>query len=158
MEHASVDLLLFHDIRLFKSLHFFDQLFDSRVNFRGRSLENLLEIFIRGLINLFISVLGRLVGFREENSVLGDKVFDLKLSILRDSHNVRSTLIGRGLILSYHIIRVLQMLNSNAKLFLVKLRLIYHLISVGLEVNDLLILLLIALFSTGQALRLDIVA
>jgi hypothetical protein len=62
------------------------------------------------------------------------------------------------LILSYHIIRVLQMFNSNAELFLVELRFIYHLISVGLEVNDLLILLLIALFSSSQALRLDIVA
>jgi hypothetical protein len=88
-------------------------------------LENLLEIFICSLINLFIGVLSRLVSFREENSVLGDKVFDLELSFLRDSHNFRSTFVGRSLILSYHIIRVLQMFNSNAELFLVELRLIY---------------------------------
>ena len=107
MEHASVNLLFFHDVRFLESFHLFNQVFDSSVHLRNRGLEDLLEIFIRGLVNLFVSVLSRLIGFREENGILRYQVFDLELSFLRDTHCLGSPVVGWRLVFSHHVVRIL---------------------------------------------------
>ena len=69
MEHTGVDLLFFNNVGLFESLHFFNKLFNSGINFVSRSLEYLLKVFICSFVDLFVRILSRLVSFREEDSV-----------------------------------------------------------------------------------------
>ena len=158
MEHASIDLLFFDDVRFLESLHLLDQVFDSGVNLRDGGLEDLLEIFISGLVNLLIGVLGRLVGFREEDGVLSNQVFDLELSFLRDTHSLRSSVVGWGLVFSHHVVGVLKVLDGDTELLLVELRFINILIAVGFEVLYLLLVGLVTRLDAGQGLGLDIVS
>lgn len=84
-------------------------------------LKDLLEVFVGCFVDLFVSVLGRLVSLREEDGILGDQVFDLELSFFGDTHGLRSSIVGRRLVVCYHVVRVFKVLNRDTQFLLVQL-------------------------------------
>jgi hypothetical protein len=58
MQHTSIDLLLFDDLRLLEVPQCHDQLLDPLVHLIGCSLENLLEVLISSLVDFLCALRG----------------------------------------------------------------------------------------------------
>ena len=89
VKHASVDLLLLDDLRLFEVLHGHDQLLNTAIDFIRLCREDVLEVVVGCLVDL-LCVLSWDDLAREQNGILSHQVLNLNLSFLR---NIVATLI-----------------------------------------------------------------
>lgn len=80
VQHAGVDLLLFHHLRFPEVLHRYNQSLNPLVHLFWWGGENMLEVFIGSLVD-FISTLGGRDLSGEQNCVLSNQVFYLVLRL-----------------------------------------------------------------------------
>ena len=83
MEDTGIDFLFLHNLRLLETLECHNELLYPLIHLVRVCTENVLEIFIGGLVDL-LRALGRSNLLWEENSVLSDQILDLILHILGD--------------------------------------------------------------------------
>ena len=83
MQDTGIYLLLLDDLRLLEALQSDNQLLDSFVNLMRFCTENVLEVLIGSLVDLFSALSWTYLPW-EEHCVLSNQVFNLVLDILRD--------------------------------------------------------------------------